>query len=204
MHRIKPSIGIGRTRRIAMAAGLAAVVMVIGFALADRRVIPTSLVSLAGSKPADTLSSDRASEAAQPERQLTPEAIDLLLNSLDEARRRKDAEGILRHIAPEAIITIHMKQGSQQQLATLTREEYRATLHMSLAFPSLNDYARISTSVAVSPDAKTAKVSFKSTETLRQASREIKVEGEETLLFKMHGDKPMILSLEQVVPGDST
>jgi hypothetical protein len=145
-----------------------------------------------------------ASQTAKPELRLSRKAIDLLLDSLDEAKRRKDAEGILRHIAPDAIITIHMKQGAQQQMATLTREEYRTTLAMSFAFPSGNDYARINTAVSFAPDERSAKVSFKSTETLRQPRRELKIEGEETLVFRIREGKPMIVSLEQVVPGDST
>lgn len=204
MQTAKPTMGSSRTHRFAMAAGLTAVVLAIGVAVVDRRIIQSPLGSPPSTGSTDAPSSHLASKAAQAEVRLTPEAIDQLLNGLDQAKRRKDAEGILRHIAPDAIITIHMKQGSQQQIATLTREEYRATLHMSLAFPSLRDYARVSTNVVLAPDARSAKVSFKFTETLRQASREIKVEGEDTLVFRIRGDKPTIISLEQVFPGDST
>ena len=42
------------------------------------------------------------------------------------------------------------------------------------------------------------------TETLRQANREFKTEGEETLVFNIRDGKPMITSLEQTFPGDST
>lgn len=204
MQTAKPTMGSSRTHRFAMAAGLAAVFMAIGVVLVDRRIIQSPLGSPPGTRPTDAPSSHLASKAAQAEVRLTPETIDLLLNGLDDARRRKDVEGILRHIAHDAIITIHMKQGSQQQMTTLTREEYRTTLNMGFAFPSANDYTRVSTNVTLAPDERSAKVSFKSTETLLQASREIKVEGEETLVFRIRGDKPTIISLEQVVPGDST
>lgn len=118
--------------------------------------------------------------------------------------RRKDVDGVLRHIAPDATITIHMKQGTQQQIATLTREEYRKTMAMGFAFPSANDYARVNTTVSLAPDERSAKVSFKSTQTLRQTHRELKIEGEEILVIRLRDDKPVITSLEQVVPGDST
>ena len=75
---------------------------------------------------------------------------------------------------------------------------------MALAFPSANDYARAGTTISIAPDGRSAKVSFKSTETLRQARRDITVEGEQTLVFKVVGDRPAIVSLEQVMPGDST
>ena len=75
---------------------------------------------------------------------------------------------------------------------------------MAFAFPSANDYARVSTTVSVAPDGRSAKVSFKSTQTLRQARHDITVEGEETLIFKVLDERPAIVSLEQVMPGDST
>ncbi len=134
---------------------------------------------------------------------LTREGIDRLLDALDQAIRRKDVEGVLRHIAHDATITIHLKQGPQQQAALLTREEYRKTLAMSFAFPSDHDFARTNTSVSLAADERSAKVSFKSTETLRPSNHEFKAEGEETLVFNIRDGKPMITSLEQTFPGDS-
>ncbi|MBK9306849.1 MAG: hypothetical protein IPM58_07135 [Nitrospira sp.] len=139
-----------------------------------------------------------------PDVRLTREAIDGLLNALDEATRQKDVDSVVRHIAPDANITIHMMQGSHQQMALLTREEYRKTLAMAFAFPSANDFTRTNTSVSLAADERSAKVSFKSTETLLQANREFKTEGEETLVVNVRDGKPMITSLEQTFPGDST
>lgn len=148
--------------------------------------------------------SDSPPAAAKAEVLLTRESIDRFLDTLDQAIRRKDTEGVLRLIAPDAVITIQMKQGTQQQTVTLTHDEYRKTLEMSFAFPSANDYARAHTAVSLAPDERSAKVSYKSTETLRQAQREIKIEGEGTLILRVRGDRPVIVSLEQTVPGDST
>jgi hypothetical protein len=181
------------------------VVAAIGYALLENPDVSTRFFT-AGSPTAhtDVVSSDPSSNPSHLEIHLTREVIDLLLDDLDRGIRRKDVDGILRHIAPDATIIIHMKQGAQQQVAALTREEYRKTLAMRFAFPSRNDYARVNTTVTLASDERSAKVSFKSTETLRQAHREIKIEGEETLVLTMLGDKPVIASLEQVVPGDST
>ncbi|MGC4099456.1 MAG: hypothetical protein QM706_20340 [Nitrospira sp.] len=160
--------------------------------------LPTSL-------PGVVVTDSRSkSKSLQPDVRLTREGIDLLLDALDDAVRRKDVEGILRHISHDATITIHLKQGPQQQMAMLTREDYRKTLAMSFAFPSANDFTRTNTSVSLASDEQSAKVSFKSTETLRQANREFKTEGEETLVFNLRDGKPMITSLEQTFPGDST
>ncbi|NJN36887.1 MAG: hypothetical protein HC794_07300 [Nitrospiraceae bacterium] len=112
---------------------------------------------------------------------MTREGIDLLLKALDEAIRRKDVDGVVRHLTSDAAITIHMKQGSHQQMAPLTREEYRKTLAMAFAFPSANDFTRTTTSVSLAADERSAKVSCKSTETLLQANRELKTEGEENV-----------------------
>ncbi len=135
---------------------------------------------------------------------LTREEIERLLGTLDDAVRRKDVDGVLRHISHDAMITIHLKQGPQQQTALLTRDDYRKTLAMAFAFPSANDFTRTNTSVSLSADERSAKVSCKSTETLRPANHEFKAEGEETMLFGIRNGKPMITSLEQTFPGDST
>jgi hypothetical protein len=152
----------------------------------------------------DAGSSTSPTKPSKPDTRLTREGIDRLLAALDHAIRRKDVDGVLRLIALDATITIHMKQGTQQQLASLTREEYRKTLAMGFAFPSANDYTRVNTSVSIAPDERSAKVAFRSTETLRQDRREFKIEGEETLVLSLREGEPLITSLEQVVPSDST
>lgn len=198
-----PSTGNAHT--IAIGIGIAIVVTTIGYALLRGHGVSTHFFATRSTTAqTDAVPSDPSSKPSKPEIHLTREGIDLLLDDLDQAIRRKDVDGVLRHIAPDAAITIHMKQGTHQQMATLTREEYRKTLAMGFAFPSANDYARVNTVVSLAPDERSAKVSIKSTETLRQGYRDIKIESEETLVFKIRGNKPAITSLEQVVPGDST
>ena len=197
----RPSAGYAHT----IAIGIAVMGITIGYALLRGHGVTTRLFANGSTiTQTNAASSDSLSKTSKIEIHLTREGIDHLLDTLDQAIRRKDVDGVLRHIAPDAIITIHMKQGAHQQIATLTREEYRKTLAMGFAFPSANDYARVSTTVSLAPDERSAKVSFKSIETLRQARRDLKIEGEETLVFRIRDDKPVITSLEQVVPGDST
>jgi hypothetical protein len=142
--------------------------------------------------------------SSHPEIPLTEESIEALLADMDQAVRRKDVEAVLRLIAPDAVIVIRMKQGPHHQTALLTREDYRKALAAEFAFPSANDFSRSHTTVSPAPDERSAKISFKTTETLRQAEREFAVEGEQTLIVAMRGDKPMIVSLERDVPGDPT
>ncbi len=149
--------------------------------------------------PTEQQSNSRATDM-----RLTREGIDRLLGSLDDAVRRKDVEGVLRYISHDAMITIHLKQGPQQQTALLTRDDYRKTLAMAFAFPSANDFTRTNTSVSLASDERSAKVSYKSMETLRPANHEFKAEGEETMVFAIRDGRPMITSLEQTFPGDST
>ena len=179
--------------------------LVIGYAIFKNQSLITKFLAphLPTSQPGVVLT-DSQSKPFQGDVRLTREGIDLLLDALDAAVRRKDVDGVLRHFAHDATITIHLKQGPQQQTAMLTREDYRKTLAMSFAFPSANDFTRTTTSVSLTADERSAKVSFKSTETLRQANREFKTEGEETLVFNIRNGKPMITSLEQTFPGDST
>ncbi len=194
----------GSARLITIALGAAIIVVVLGYALYSRWLDFPTLFSPSSAGPTGAASSDVSSHPLKPEVLLTRASIDLLLNELDQAVRKKDVEGVLRHIAPDAVIVIHMKQGSNQQQAALTRDDYRKTLAMEFDFPSANDFTRLNTTVSLAGDERSAKVSFKSTETLRQANREFKVEGEETLIVRMRGDKPAIVSLDKVVPGDST
>ncbi|MBL8052436.1 MAG: nuclear transport factor 2 family protein [Nitrospira sp.] len=164
--------------------------------------IPTTFLSPHTQRT--TSLTEHQSNSRAMDMRLTREGIDRLLGALDDAVRRKDVDGVLRHISHDATITIHMKQGPQHQTALLTRDDYRKTLAMAFAFPSDNDFARTNTSVSLAADERSAKVSFKSTETLRPANHEFKAEGEETLVFTIRDGKPMITSVEQTFPGDST
>ena len=177
----------------------------IGYMVFNSQGLPTRFLApgTSGTQPSES-SADSQGKPIPSDMRLTREGIDVLLNTLDEAIRRKDVDSVVRHIASDASITIHMKQGAHQQMALLTREEYRKTLAMAFAFPSANDFTRTTTSVSLAPDERSAKVSFKSTETLLQANREFKTEGEETLVVNIRAGKPMITSLEQTFPGDST
>ncbi|MGE0643375.1 MAG: hypothetical protein AB7P24_06870 [Nitrospira sp.] len=177
----------------------------VGYLIFKAQGVPTSvLASRSSPTQSGALSTDSEAKPDASDVRLKREEIDGLLNTLDDAIRRKNVDDVLRHIASDASITIHLKQGSQQQMAALTREEYRKTLAMAFAFPSANDYTRTNTSVSLAADERSAKVSFKSTETLLQANREFKTEGEETLVFGVRNGRPMITSLEQTFPGDST
>ena len=172
-----------------------------GYVIFNGQGIPTTFLSPHTQRTASL--TEHQSNSRAMDMRLTREGIDRLLGALDDAVRRKDVDGVLRHISYDATITIHMKQGPQHQTALLTRDDYRKTLAMAFAFPSNNDFPRTNTSVSLAADERSAKVSFKSTETLRPANHEFKAEGEETLVFTIRDGKPMITSVEQTFPGDS-
>jgi hypothetical protein len=192
---------------LTLTIGLALVVIVIGIGylyLFKPQGLSTQSFSFSSSATQPSPSAPNPSpKPSEPETPLTRASIDHLLNNLDQATRQKDVDGVLRHLAAEVTVIIHMKQGAHQQSAVLTREEYRKTLTMEFAFPSANDFTRVNTTVSLAPDERSAKVSYKSTQTLLQSNREFKIEGEETLVVRMLGNKPMIVSMEKVVPGDS-
>lgn len=198
----KPSTGRsfkGTALVITLTLGLLAVG---GYMILNGKGLPTTFL---GPDPERTASlTEHPLKSGTAEVRLTREEIDRLLGALDDAVRRKDVDSVLRHISYDATITIHLKQGPQQQTASLTRDDYRKTLAMAFAFPSDHDFARTNTSVSLAADERSAKVSFKSTETLRPANHEFKAEGEETMIFSIRDGKPMITSLEQTFPGDST
>jgi hypothetical protein len=202
---VKPRPTAGNARILVGGLCLVVLVAVGGYALLNG-IDPSMIPFMSGPAATENVAepSDRSTSLSKPEPQLTRESVDLLLDAFDQAMRQKEIDGILRHIAPDATITIHMTQGTQQQSATLTREEYGKSLAMGFAFPSANNFTRVDTTVSLAPDGRSAKVSFRSTETLLQAQRELTIEGEATLVVKIRDDKPVITSLEQVVPGDST
>jgi hypothetical protein len=173
-----------------------------GYVIFNGQGLPTTFLAPHTQRTASL--TEHPSNSKTMDLRLTREEIDRLLGTLDDAVRRKDVDGVLRHISYDATITIHLKQGSHQQTALLTRDDYRKTLAMAFAFPSNNDFTRTNTSVSLAADERSARVSYKSTETLRPANHEFKAEGEETLVFTIRDGKPMITSVEQTFPGDST
>lgn len=164
------------------------------------RLSPSSKASPATS---EAVPGESTPKPSTPEVRLTREGIDLILKEHDEGVRERNIDRILRLITADANITIHMKQGTQVQSALLTREDYRKMLAMTFAFPSANDFTRTNTSVSLAADGQSAKVSFKSTETLHPGNRVFKSEGEEILVISSRDGKAVITSLEQTVPGDS-
>ena len=184
---------------ITLALGLLAIG---GYVIFNGLGLPTTFLAPHSQRTASL--TEHQSNSRPGDVRLTREGIDRLLGVLDEAVRRKDVEGVLRHISYDATITIHLKQGPQQQTALLTRDDYRKTLAMAFAFPSDHDFTRTNTSVSLAADERSAKVSFKSIETLRPANHEFKAEGDETLVFTIRDGKPMITAVEQTFPGDST
>ena len=202
--RVSDSAGRALTIVIVIVLGLVIVAgggYVLWPMLQGKQAQPVSSPSSAVRPPS---SQSDPSPVRKPDAPLTQASIDLLLNSLEEAVKRKDVDGVLRCFAPDAVILIRMKQGTQYQTAKLTREEYRKALASEFTFPSANDFTRLNTTVSLAADELSAKVSFKTTETLLQPNREITIEGDETLIVVMRGDKPTIISLEKGVPGDST
>jgi hypothetical protein len=195
----------GSALTLTIGLGLVIVIIGIGYLFLLRpQGLSTQTFSFSSSPASPSSSSPHPSlTPSETEPPLTRASIDLLLSNLDQATRQKDVDSVMRHIAADATITIHMKQGAHQQSAMLTREEYRKTLAMEFAFPSANDFTRVNTTVSLAPDERSAKVSYTSTQTLLQSNREINIEGEETFVVRMLGNKPTIVSLEKVVPGDS-
>jgi hypothetical protein len=129
----------GSARLITIGLGVALIVVVFGYVLFSKWLDFPTQFSPSSAGPTGAAPSDVSSHPLKPEVLLTRASIDLLLNELDQAVRKKDVEGVLRHIAPDAVIVIHMKQGTNQQQAGLTREDYRKTLAMEFDFPSAKD-----------------------------------------------------------------
>lgn len=135
---------------------------------------------------------------------LTRDTITQLLARLDQAKRHKNPDGILEHISHDAIITIHIISGAQQQTARLSRAEYGTIMQKGFTLSTGDDYTRVNTSIILAPDETSATVSYKSVETVSHDRPKLKSEGEESLVFGIRNGKPMIIAIDQFVPGDVT
>src|SRR5215212_1701097 len=110
--RARPASSLNRSWRIA--GGLGAIgVLGLSMSLSKTPIDLTALLSLPSPLGQQSAAAPGAlGQPAKPEIRLTRESIDVMLDSLDQAIRRKDVDEVLRHIAARATITIHMKKGS--------------------------------------------------------------------------------------------
>ena len=132
---------------------------------------------------------------------VTKEGVEVVLSLIDYAVQKKDADAILRHIAPNATFTIHMQRGANRQSTSMNRDDYRKALQTGFAFPGAYEYRRVGTIVEAAPDGRSAKAIFRSIETLRQGGQEARIEGEEVATFRAQGLEPVIVAIEQTVLG---
>ena len=66
---------------------------------------------------------------------VTKEGVEVVLSLIDQAVQKKDANAILRHIAPHASFTMHMQRGDNRQSTSMNRDDYHNTLKTGFAFP---------------------------------------------------------------------
>jgi ketosteroid isomerase-like protein len=132
---------------------------------------------------------------------VTKEGVEVVLSLIDHAVQKKDADAILRHIAPNATFTIHMQRGTNRPSTSMNRDDYRKTLQMGFAFPGTYEYRRVETVVEAAPDGQSAKATFRSVETLRQGGQEARIESVEVATFRAQGQEPVIVAIEQTVLG---
>lgn len=159
---------------------------------------PTTMLPPASPRQSQAVSQPRPSTANES---VTKEGVEVVLSLIDHAVQKKDADAILRHIAPNATFTIHMQGGTNRPSTSMNRDDYRKTLQMGFAFPGAYEYRRVGTVVEAAPDGQSAKATFRSVETLRQGGREARIESVEVATFRAQGQEPVIVAIEQTVLG---
>ncbi len=131
---------------------------------------------------------------------VTQQEIELLLDFIDNAARRKDVDGIMRWFGPDAQVVV---RASGNDPVTMDRQQYRAMLQRSFAVPGSYDVVRKGSAITVASDGQGARARFRSIEIMRNLGRELRVEADVTVVFQLYDDEPLISSLEIVVQSHS-
>lgn len=107
-----------------------------------------------------------------------------LLADLDDATNRKDTAGMLRPIAPDAVITIDLASGGRRERRAITRPDYEALWRETFAQALRYRFSRVSTKI-VKRDAHTVEVESRIRETLGSEDKARTIELVETLTLDM-------------------
>ncbi len=131
---------------------------------------------------------------------LTENRITAVLEKLDRAANERDVEGILMHIAPDAVLHVSV-EGPQQtpQRLVLTRDQYGAILQQGFDVADDYGFLRRTNRIQVAPDGQRAEVESRTLENTTTGGRTTQAESVETTTIELRDGRPMITKLNAVV-----
>ena len=126
-----------------------------------------------------------------------PEVLDLL-NKIEAAAKKKDANGVVGNISEKAQIRATVTASGQTQTLTLSRGQYRIMVQQSFETGSNYVYNRQNTQVKISPDGKTAIATDEVTESLTVNGRVVSSVASEVATIGRENGNLVIQYLEVV------
>jgi ketosteroid isomerase-like protein len=112
-----------------------------------------------------------AAPVAGAEAPLTEARIRSLCGEIESAVRRKDAQGVVRHFARDAVIRLVMPLSAGGQALELTVEDYARMLEDGWAMAGDSTYAVEDVVIAIGPDGRSAEVSDTTVESVKVQGR---------------------------------
>jgi len=125
------------------------------------------------------------------EQALTQESITKVLDSVQTAALKHDAEGVIAHLSPSAEIEIEV-MGFK---TTLSVSEYKGMLVQGWATPAKYTYEVRDIVISINPDGKTAKVTDVTIETVELDGKTISAKTYQTTMFALENGVPTVTRL---------
>jgi hypothetical protein len=135
------------------------------------------------------------SEAIAATARITEAQIHQILEAIDAAASRKDAEGIVRHFARDCIIRLDMPGPHGRQVLRVDREAYATTLKESFSTVTGYKYRRAETTIHIAPDGRSARVTGRIFEAITVQDRIIEAVTEHAAIFELRSGEVFITSL---------
>jgi hypothetical protein len=119
-----------------------------------------------------------------------------LLAELDQAANSRDVDGLVRHVAPDARMTVVVQFSGTEQELTMTREQYRTSLRQSFAMAQEYQWTRMDTNVSLAPDGRKAVARLRGTESITTNGQRLVFALEKELTFSLQSPQPLIVSMK--------
>jgi len=126
-----------------------------------------------------------------------PEVLDLL-NKIEAAAKKKDANAVISNISENGQIRATVTASGQTQTLTLSRGQYRSMVQQSFEIGSNYVYNRQNTQVKISADGKTAIATDEVTESMTVNGRAISTVASEVATIGRENGNLVIQYLEVV------
>ncbi|MDA2909817.1 hypothetical protein MYX04_02665 [Nitrospiraceae bacterium AH_259_D15_M11_P09] len=129
---------------------------------------------------------------------INEEQIQTVLEAVDKAANEKNADGILAHMADDVVVKVNVPNGRTSKTFSLNRDQYRRLLKEGYRVAQIYEFGRKGTRIKIARDGKSAKVSSRTYETMRNQNGSQRTDSLETATFELRNDKVVITKVESI------